>query len=145
MAVAVETVPAETTGIQTMPVATRATGNVGFLPENIAGALAYLSFVPAIVFLVREPYNRNQFVRFHAVQCLLLWATGLLTAAALKLAAMVLFIIPVAGPLFAVLILALAGFAAFVSWLVLLVKALQGEMFKLPMLGDFAEQHSISH
>ena len=32
--------------------------------------------------------------------------------------------------------------AAFVIWLVLIVKALQGEPFQLPLLGDFAEQQS---
>jgi uncharacterized membrane protein len=30
----------------------------------------------------------------------------------------------------------------FVIWLVLIVKALQGEMLKLPVVGDFAEQQS---
>jgi uncharacterized membrane protein len=27
-------------------------------------------------------------------------------------------------------------------WIVLIVKALQGEMFKLPLVGDFAEQQT---
>src|SRR5690242_12854170 len=55
-----------------------AKGKVGLLAENIAGALAYFTLIPAIVFLVREPYRRNRFVRFHSVQCLLVWATGAL-------------------------------------------------------------------
>lgn len=42
----------------------------------MAGALAYLTIIPAIVFLVAEPYKRDRFVRFHAFQCLFLAAGG---------------------------------------------------------------------
>ena len=122
--------------------AARAQGKIGFLPENIAAALAYLTFIPAIVFLTVEPYKKNRFVRFHSVQCLLFWAAGVLVALALKVAGLLLFIIPVVGPLFVVLVLVVAGLAAVVVWLVLVVKALQGEMFKLPVLGDHAEQQA---
>lgn len=117
----------------------KASGRVGALPERIAGALAYLTFVPAILFLVIEPYKKNHFVRFHSIQCLLLWVLGALVAIVLKLAGLVLFVIPVVGPLFVVLVMVLALLAAAAIWLVLVVKALQGEKFKLPLLGDFAE------
>ena len=40
------------------------------LTDNVAGALAYVTIIPAIVFLVLEPFNRKRFVRFHAFQCL---------------------------------------------------------------------------
>jgi uncharacterized membrane protein len=76
---------------------TRSQGTVGYFRENIAGALAYVSFIPAAVFLVVDPYNRNRFVRFHSVQCLLLWGAAVALAIALKLASVVLFIIPVLG------------------------------------------------
>jgi uncharacterized membrane protein len=115
---------------------------VGLLAENIVGALAYLTFLPAIVFLLREPYRRNRFVRFHSVQCLLLWAAGALVALALKVASMLLFIIPFVGPLFTVLVLVIVGLGAVAIWMVLVAKALQGEMFKLPVLGDYAEQQA---
>ena len=59
------------------PIVERAQGKVGFLTENLAGALAYLTFIPAVVFLVVEPYKKNRFVRFHSVQCLLFWAAGM--------------------------------------------------------------------
>ena len=38
------------------------------LTDNVAGMLAYITIIPAIIFLVVEPYNRNKFVRFHSVQ-----------------------------------------------------------------------------
>jgi uncharacterized membrane protein len=34
----------------------------------------------------------------------------------------------------------LVGLAFFIVWVVLIVKALQGEMFKLPLVGEFAER-----
>jgi uncharacterized membrane protein len=118
-------------------------GKVSIFPENIAAALGYFTFVPAIVFLLRTPFNRNRFVRFHSIQCLLLWAVALAAVAVLRLAGLVLFYIPL-GPLLAVLIDALATLAACLIWIVLVVKALQGEMFKLPVLGGFAEQYSVT-
>jgi len=123
---------------------TRAQGRVGVFPEAIAGALAYLTFIPAVVFLVLEPYNKNRFVRFHSVQCLLLWAAAIVLGIALKLASVVLFIIPVLGPLLVLLVSMVVAPSSFVIWLVLVVKAFQGEMFKLPMLGDLAEQYTSS-
>lgn len=106
--------------------------------ENIVGALAYLTFIPAIFFLLVEPYNKNRFVRFHSVQCLLLGAAAILLAIALKLASVVLFIIPVLGPLVVLLVSTVVALAVVVIWLVLVIKAFQGEMFKLPLLGDIA-------
>ena len=36
----------------------------------------------------------------------------------------------------------LVSLAFFMVWIVLVVKALQGEMFKLPVVGEFAEQQA---
>jgi len=124
------------------PTETRAQGKVGPFPENIAGSIAYLTFIPAIVFLLVEPYSKNRFVRFHSVQCLSLGAAAILLAIALKLASVVLFIIPVLGPLLVVLVSTVVALAVVVIWLVLVIKAFQGEMFKLPLLGDLAEQQA---
>jgi uncharacterized membrane protein len=129
---------------QSMQAEPRAQGTIGALPAGIAGAVAYFTFVPAIVFLILEPYNKNRFLRFHSVQCLLLWAAATLVAIALKLASVVLFIIPVLGPLLVYLVSGVVALAAAVIWLVLVVKAFQGEMFRLPLLGDFAAQYAAS-
>jgi uncharacterized membrane protein len=128
--------------IAALAVAEQAKEKVGLLAENIAGALAYLTFVPGIVFLLRKPYCNNRFVRFHSVQCLLCWAMGVIVALALKVASMLLFVIPFVGPLFTVLVLVIVGLGAMAIWMVLVVKALQGEMFKLPVLGDYAEHQA---
>jgi uncharacterized membrane protein len=48
----------------------------------------------------------------------------------------------VLGPLLVSLISMIVGLAFLMIWIVLLIKALQGEMFKLPLIGDFAEQQT---
>jgi uncharacterized membrane protein len=119
-----------------------APGKVGPFAENVAGGLAYLTFLPAIIFLARPPYKNNHFVRFHSAQCLLLWIAGIVITVGLKLAGLALFFIPMAGPLFVVLIYVVGGLALLTMWIVLVVKALQGEMYGLPILGAFAELYA---
>lgn len=120
----------------------RARGSVGMLPRTIAGALAYCTFVPALLFLLLEPYNKDRFVRFHSFQCIGLWLAGLVIGAALRVAGFLLFFIPVLGHLMVWLVSMVLGLGFFVLWVVLIVKALQGEIFKLPVVGDFAERQT---
>ena len=42
------------------------------LSDNAAGAIAYITIIPAIIFLLVEPYNKSSFVRFHAWQSIFL-------------------------------------------------------------------------
>ncbi|HLV86287.1 MAG TPA: zinc-ribbon domain-containing protein [Candidatus Sulfotelmatobacter sp.] len=119
-----------------------ARGKVGFLSEPIAGALAYFSFIPPIVFLTLDPFRRSRFVRFHSVQCVLTWLAGLLLAGVLRLLSAILYYIPRLGPLLVWLLAVVAGLGIFLLWIVLIVKALQGETFKLPVLGDVAERYA---
>ncbi len=117
---------------------------VGHLRENIAGALAYLTFIPAIIFLLRHPYRENRFVRFHSVQCLVLWLIGTVFALALRLVGMLVFLIPVLGPLLVVIIDMSFFLAAILVWFVLMIKAFQGETFALPWVGDVADRYADS-
>jgi uncharacterized membrane protein len=119
----------------------RAQGTVGALPESLAGALAYF-LLPAIAFLLIEPYSKNRFVRFHSFQCLGSWLAALVIGAILRVAGFILFFVPVLGRLLFLLVSMVVGLAFFAVWVVLVVKALQGEMFKLPLVGDFAERHT---
>ncbi len=112
------------------------------LPENIAGVVAYITIVPAIAFLLLEPFKRNLFVRFHAFQHLFLWVAGFAIAIAAGILAAVLQLIP----FMRVLIFPLAGLiglAWFFLWVLLVVKAYQHEFFKLPIIGDLAEQRAV--
>jgi uncharacterized membrane protein len=119
----------------------RAQGTVGALPETVAGALAYL-FVPAIVFLLVDPYNKNRFVRFHSYQSIMWAVAAVLAGTAARIVGAILSIIPFLGHLLSYLLVSVVGLAVFVIWLVLLVKALQGERFKLSVLGDLAEKQA---
>src|ERR1700686_4777130 len=46
------------------------TATAGGMTDNVAGMLAYITIILAIIFLVMEPYNKNRFIRFHSWQCL---------------------------------------------------------------------------
>ena len=97
------------------------------LSENSAAALCYLTFIPAIIFLVIEPYNKSVFVRFHAFQCI---AFSVVAFAA----HMVLIFIPIIGWLISLLLTVVF----FVVWLMAILKASKGEWYKIPFIGDFA-------
>jgi uncharacterized membrane protein len=116
----------------------RVHGNVGPLPRTVAGALAYCTIIPAIVFLLVEPYSRDRFVRFHSFQSIGLSVTALVIGAGLRAAESLFFFLPL-------LLSMLGSLGFFVIWVVLIVKALQGEMFKLPVVGDFSEQHATTN
>jgi uncharacterized membrane protein len=120
----------------------RVQGRVGGLPESVAGALAYLTFIPAILFLLKPPFKQNQFVCFHSMQCLFFWLACAAFAAVLRLAALVLIFVPLLGPLLIALLAVLAAIAAVLIWAVLEVKAFRGEWFRLPVLGDFAATYA---
>lgn len=105
------------------------------IAENVAGMLAYFTIIPAIIFLLIEPYNRNRFVRFHSFQCLF-------TCAALIVLQIVLSLLSHIIPVLVFGVWGLLGLAELVLWILLVVKAYQHEMFKLPIVGDLAEQRA---
>ena len=111
------------------------TASTGQLAENVAGMLAYFTIIPAIVFLLIEPYKSNRFVRFHSFQCLF-------TVGALIVLQIGLSIIGYALPLLVFPVWTLLGLAELALWLLLVVKAYQGQMFKLPIVGDMAEKQA---
>ena len=100
------------------------------LSDNTAGALAYVTFIPAIIFLVIEPYKNSSFVRFHAWQCIFLY--------------IVLFVIgfvnvvPILGQI--VFLIAFVGVA--VMWVMALIKALKGERWEVPVIGKYAAKQA---
>ena len=123
-AVAQSTAPA---GATPAAVSTQAAGG---LQDNVAGLLCYL-LIPAIVFLVMEPYNRNRFIRFHAFQAIFLEIGWIIVNAVLGMLAFIgIFILPILWLGFTIL------------WIVCMIKAFQNQMFKLPLIGDIAEKQA---
>jgi len=104
------------------------------LADNVAGALAYVTIIPAIVFLVMEPFNKKRFVRFHAFQSIFYFVAWIVVDIALTFLGHI--------PFLGFMLWPLVGLALFVIWLVLILKAYQGQMFKLPVIGDMAEQQA---
>ena len=100
------------------------------LSENSAGALAYVTIVPAIVFLLMPPYNQSPSVRFHS------WQSIFLGIALIVLS--VINVIPLLGQL-----IFLVGFVAlFVLWIICVVKALNGQKFVIPVIGPLAAKQA---
>jgi len=100
------------------------------LEANIAGLLCYALFwVSGLVFILIE--KQSNFVRFHAIQSIYVFGT-------LTVASIVLGWIPVIG----LVIQSLLGVLGVVLWIILMIKAYQGEKYKLPWVGDLAEKRS---
>jgi uncharacterized membrane protein len=111
--------------------------NVGGMADNVAGMLAYVTIIPAIIFLVMEPYNKNRFIRFHSWQCLFFAAALLVLHIGLSIFTFVPFMALITFPLH--LLVSLGGL---ILWIVVLMKANQGQMYKLPVIGDLAEKQA---
>jgi uncharacterized membrane protein len=121
----------------TSPAVGTAHSATGGLSDNVAGMLAYITIIPAIIFLVLEPYNRNRFIRFHSFQCIFFWLALVVIHISLSIVGMVPFLIFVTVPLHV-----LVSLGALVIWIILLIKANQGLMYKLPYIGDLAEKQA---
>jgi uncharacterized membrane protein len=123
------------------PVAPTAPASIPTRPkDNLIAALAYVTFIPAVVFVLIEPFKRNRFIRFHSFQSIFLALTTIVIAIALRILFSVLVLIPFLGHLLAWLVIPVALLGWGILWLVLLVKALQGDTFKLPFIGSLAEK-----
>ena len=104
--------------------------------DRLVGALAYLTFVPALFFIFLKQYQQRKFVRFHAFQSVFFWA-------AVVVLVLLGLLVSRFGWLFVWLLIgSLVSLALFFIWVVLSVKALQGEWFELPWLGALAGQQA---
>jgi uncharacterized membrane protein len=129
--------PACGRAVGSAPVAATPVAAGGGLTDNVAGMLAYVTIVPAIIFLVMEPYNKSRFVRFHSFQNIFFCVAWIVIWIALSFISMV----PVLGWM-TLLIWPLLGLGGLILWIILLIKANQGQMFKLPIIGDLAEKQA---
>lgn len=124
------------------PASGSAPASVGGLTDNVAGMLAYITIIPAIIFLVMEPYNKSRFVRFHSFQNIFLHVAAVVLWIALLIVSAVLAFIPILGHIVAFLLWMAFSVGFLIIWVILLLKANQGQMFKLPVIGDMAEKQA---
>ena len=98
------------------------------IQPNVAGLLCYLAgFITGIIFFLIE--KENKFVRFHAMQSIVTFGGSFVLG-------FVIGIIPIIG----LMIQSLIWVVDIILWILLMIKAYQGEEFKLPFFGDIAEK-----
>lgn len=110
------------------------------ISDNVAGTIAYFTFIPAIIFLLVAPYKENNYIRFHA------WQSVLLNIAAFVMeiifggiALLTLFL----GSLALSYALKVISVLWLVLWLICVIQAMNGKRFKIPLLGSIAEKLSM--
>ncbi|HSA59815.1 MAG TPA: DUF4870 domain-containing protein [bacterium] len=109
------------------------------LAPNIASMLCYICMpITSIVFMLMEKENKD--VQFHAWQGTTFGVGWIVVVVALNILTMILgSIASFLGVIMSILVPVL-GLAVFVLWIICLVKAYQGERWKIPYIGDFAEK-----
>ncbi len=117
------------------------------LEENIAALLSYVfGWVSGLVFFLIE--KDSKLVRFHAMQsilfcvviavlCIALWILSFLF---LVVAAMLPDIMGSLIGLLATLLWLVFSVALLIAWILCLVRAYQGQFYKLPVVGNMAEK-----
>ncbi len=102
------------------------------METNAASLLAYLLwFVTGLIFLLIE--KKDETVRWHAAQSIVLWVGLFIFFVGLSISSMIPFI----GWMIALLIIPLASLGAFILWIVLMIKAYQGQKWELPVVDQF--------
>jgi uncharacterized membrane protein len=100
------------------------------LSDNVAGLLCYvIGWVTGVIFLVLE--KKSTFVKFHAYQ-------SIMTFGVLFVVSLIFSWIPIIGWIIGTLI----GVLSFILWIILIVQAGTGKMWKVPLAGDWAEKQA---
>ena len=121
---------------------TPAAATGGGLEPNVAGALAYVTIIPAIIFLVMEPYNKDKFIKFHSFQCLFFAAAMFALSLVMMVVGFVLAFIPILGWILDMLLWFVLVFGSLGLVIFLIYKAYKGEKFLLPVIGKLADQQA---
>jgi uncharacterized membrane protein len=108
------------------------------LDANIAALIGYPIGIVALISVFIE--KDNKFVRFHAFQSLLFWAAAVVLWIGLIFVMIFFAFISSLLSMLVWLVLFALGFVVLAGLILLAVKAFQGEMFKLPVIGDMAEK-----
>ena len=103
--------------------------------RNLVAALSYfLGFITGVVILLVE--KDDKFIRFHAMQSTLIFGAIFVIDIILGAAIGVVPILNLINSLFNTLVF----IVALIVWIVSMLKAFQGQMFKWPIVGNFAEK-----
>jgi uncharacterized membrane protein len=108
------------------------------LDGNITALIGYPIGIVALILIFIEKENR--FVRFHAFQSLLFWVAITVIYIVMGIVTSVFFAISWSLGALVSALLSLVGLVVLAAVIFLAYKAYQGEMYKLPVLGDMAEK-----
>lgn len=125
-------------GAKQPPAAPAAQGLLSNLTARNAALLCYIpviGWIPAIVVLASERFQRDRTVRFHAFQGLYLFVAWLLVDWAIGP-----LLAPVPGFAFRSGVVGILKALLFVVWIFMIVKTSQSETYRLPVIGDLAER-----
>jgi uncharacterized membrane protein len=109
------------------------------LSDNAIGAIAYFTPIIAFFFLAIRRYNKRPYVRFHA------WQSLLFNIFAISLGYVLIHILPFfvfLGIRVLMVLASLAALVAFLLWLWCVISALNGKRFKLPVIGNWADEQA---
>ena len=134
--------------MSSQPPATVAKSSTG-LDENLAALLSYVfGWISGLIFFLMEKDSR--LVRFHAMQSILLGAAAIVIFVVFWIVAVVSSLVVgyisgiLGGIVWIVMMLVggARGIGIFVAAIISLIKAYQGQYFKLPVIGNYAEKFS---
>ncbi len=108
------------------------------LDPKVAGALAYFTIIPPIIFLVADPYKNDRTIRFHSFQSLFLAAATFVIFFVVGFFA----IIPFIGWVVGLILFPLLGLSIFGLVIFCMYKAYNGEQFLLPVIGKLAQEQA---
>ena len=107
---------------------------IGGLSTPVASGLAYFTVIPAVFFLLLEPYRSQPLLRFHSWQSIFYF----LAVAAIRVVEMLLISMLASSIAFS--ISSLLSLLLFIAWLIAVIKAFQGSRWLLPVIGSYASQ-----
>lgn len=118
--------------------------NVGALICYVGNLVCALGLIYSIVVLVTD--KTNKLPRFHAMQSILLTAVNLIVLLPGYFIATAFFLMnstitSILGTLLW-LVIAIVGLGLFVLMIIAAIKAFNGEIYKIPFIGNFADQWS---
>src|SRR5256885_13557798 len=111
------------------------------LPSTAAAALACIPLIGGLVFYILEKHD--QLVRFYAMQSIIFGGVWFLFNLASWILHSILWMIPVAGPLFAglwIFLSYLIHLGLFVLMIITMVKAFSGVRWDIPYIGPMARK-----
>ena len=110
--------------------------------DNAAAGIAYVTCIPAIIFLLLDPYKTKPYVRFHAFQSIFLNIAWVILWFVVFFVTLVFRAVPFLGFFITAVLNFVLGLGGFIMWLYMMFKTYNGEKIVLPVIGPMAEKQA---